>query len=44
MALVQMSRVRILGPKAALYSVLEELHRLELVQLAEIGEEVPAGA
>ncbi|AHY48225.1 Archaeal/vacuolar-type H+-ATPase subunit I (plasmid) [Rubrobacter radiotolerans] len=43
MALVQMSRVRILGPKAALYSVLEELHRLELVQLAEIGEEVPAG-
>lgn len=38
--LVSMAKVRIIGPKRRLGNVLEELHRLELVHLADVrGEE-----
>lgn len=39
MALVRMSKVRILGPKGKIEGALEELHRLELVHLADVEEE-----
>jgi len=37
--LVPMSKVRIIGPKGRLEGVLEELHRMELVQLADVRAE-----
>ncbi|MGF1470667.1 MAG: V-type ATP synthase subunit I [Rubrobacteraceae bacterium] len=45
MSLVPMSKVRVIGPKARLDAVLEELHRLEMVHLIDVEEEdfeVPA--
>ena len=39
MSLVPMSKVRVLGPKARLDNVLEELHKLEMVHLIDVKEE-----
>lgn len=39
MALEQMSKVRVIGPKGRLDDVLEELHRLELVHLVDVKDE-----
>ena len=39
MALVPMSKVRIVGPRRGLHHALEELHRLELVHLSDVREE-----
>ena len=39
MSLVPMSKVRVIGPKARLDDVLEELHKLELVHLIDVKEE-----
>lgn len=42
--LVPMSKVRILGPKGRLETVLEELHRMEVVQLVDARAQEGAGA
>lgn len=39
MSLVPMSKVRVIGPKARLNDVLEELHKLEMVHLIDVDEE-----